>query len=88
MTRYVIRRLLWGILLLIVVCALTFVFFRIFPSGNPAVLRAGRDPQPHEILEIERVLGLDKSAASKRYARALIRLKDILTSTAGGLSQG
>jgi peptide/nickel transport system permease protein len=61
MTRYVIRRILWGILLLIVVCALTFVFFRIFPSGNPAVLRAGRDPQPHEILEIERVLGLHKS---------------------------
>jgi peptide/nickel transport system permease protein len=61
MTRYVIRRILWGILLLIVVCALTFVFFRIFPSGNPAVLRAGRDPQPKEILEIERVLGLHKS---------------------------
>jgi peptide/nickel transport system permease protein len=61
MTRYVIRRILWGVLLLIVVCALTFVFFRIFPSGNPAVLRAGRDPQPKEILEIERVLGLHKS---------------------------
>ena len=26
MTQYVIRRILWGILLLIVVCALTFVF--------------------------------------------------------------
>jgi peptide/nickel transport system permease protein len=61
MTRYVIRRILWGILLLIVVCALTFIFFRIFPSGNPAVLRAGRDPQPKEIIEIERVLGLHKS---------------------------
>ena len=61
MTRYVIRRILWGILLLIVVSALTFVFFRIFPTGNPAVLRAGRDPQPRQIQEIERVLGLDKS---------------------------
>ncbi len=61
MTRYVIRRILWGILLLIVVSALTFVFFRIFPTGNPAVLRAGRDPQPHLIHEIERVLGLNKS---------------------------
>jgi RNA polymerase sigma-70 factor (ECF subfamily) len=38
--------------------------------------------------EAAAVLGLDKSAASKRYARALIRLKDILTSTTGGLSQG
>jgi RNA polymerase sigma-70 factor (ECF subfamily) len=31
------------------------------------------------------VLGLDKSAASKRYARALVRLKDVLTTMPGGL---
>ena len=61
MTAYVIRRLVWGIALLLIVCALTFLFFRIIPTGNPAVLRAGRDPQPHLIKEIERVLGLDKS---------------------------
>jgi peptide/nickel transport system permease protein len=61
MTRYVIRRVLWGILALIIVSALTFVFFRVFPTGNPAVLRAGRDPQPHLIKEIERVLGLNHS---------------------------
>jgi peptide/nickel transport system permease protein len=61
MIRYVIRRLLWGILVLILVSALTFLFFRIFPTGNPAVLRAGRDPQPKLIKEIEKVLGLDKS---------------------------
>ena len=34
--------------------------------------------------EAAQVLGLDKSAASKRYARALIRLKDILASHARG----
>jgi RNA polymerase sigma-70 factor (ECF subfamily) len=28
--------------------------------------------------EVAQVLGLDKSAASKRYARALVRLKDVL----------
>src|SRR5471030_2611922 len=61
MTAYVIRRLLWGLLLLIIVCALTFVLFRVLPTGNPAILRAGRDPQPKLIKEIERVLGLDKS---------------------------
>jgi peptide/nickel transport system permease protein len=61
MTAYVIRRLLWGIALLIIVCALTFVLFRVLPTGNPAILRAGRDPQPKLIKEIERVLGLDKS---------------------------
>ncbi len=61
MTAYVIRRVLWGILMLIIVCALTFVFFRVIPTGNPAVLRAGRDPQPKLIKEIEAVLGLNKS---------------------------
>jgi peptide/nickel transport system permease protein len=60
-TAYVVRRVVWGIALLIIVCALTFLLFRILPTGNPAVLRAGRDPQPQLIKEIERVLGLDKS---------------------------
>jgi peptide/nickel transport system permease protein len=60
MIRYIIRRLLWGVLLLVVVCALTFVIFRILPTANPAILRAGRDPQPKLVKEIEGVLGLDK----------------------------
>jgi RNA polymerase sigma-70 factor (ECF subfamily) len=37
--------------------------------------------------EAAQVLGLDKSAASKRYARALIRLKDILANMPGGLGE-
>jgi peptide/nickel transport system permease protein len=61
MIRYIIRRLLIGVLLLVIVCALTFVIFRVLPSANPALLRAGRDPQPKLIKEIEVVLGLNKS---------------------------
>src|ERR1700694_3813705 len=61
MTAYIIRRVLWGILLLIIVCALTFVFFRIIPTGDPAVLRAGRDPQPKLIAQIRASLGLNHS---------------------------
>jgi RNA polymerase sigma-70 factor (ECF subfamily) len=37
--------------------------------------------------EAAAVLGLDKSAASKRYARALIRLKEILASLPSGLDE-
>jgi RNA polymerase sigma-70 factor (ECF subfamily) len=37
--------------------------------------------------EAAAVLGLDKSAASKRYARALVRLKEILASQPGGLNE-
>ncbi len=35
--------------------------------------------------EAAEVLGLDKSAASKRYARALVRLKDVLVAMPGGM---
>jgi RNA polymerase sigma-70 factor, ECF subfamily len=37
--------------------------------------------------EAAQVLGLDKSTASKRYARALVRLKDILANMPGGLGE-
>jgi peptide/nickel transport system permease protein len=60
MTRYIIRRLLWGVFLLIVVSALTFVFFRILPTADPAKLRAGRLQNPKIIAEIRHDLGLDK----------------------------
>jgi peptide/nickel transport system permease protein len=60
MTRYIIRRLLWGVLLLIAVSALTFVLFRILPSADPAKLRAGRLQNPRIIAEIRHDLGLDK----------------------------
>jgi peptide/nickel transport system permease protein len=61
MTRYIIRRLLWGVLLLIAVSALTFVLFRILPTADPAKLRAGRLQNPKIIAEIRHDLGLDKS---------------------------
>jgi len=42
MTRYILRRLLWGVVLLVLVLALLFVIFRILPTADPAKLRAGR----------------------------------------------
>lgn len=61
MARYIIRRLLWGVALLIIVSALTFVLFRVLPTGDPAKLRAGRLQNPKIIAEIRHDLGLDKS---------------------------
>lgn len=61
MTRYIIRRILWGILLLILVTALMFVLFRLLPTGDPARLRAGRNASPQVIAAIRHDLGLDKS---------------------------
>jgi len=42
MIRYIIRRVLWGIVLLIAVTALIFILFRVLPTADPAKLRAGR----------------------------------------------
>ena len=60
MGRYIIRRLLWVILLLLIVSAVTFVIFYALPSGDPAALRAGRSPTPDQLAEIRHTLGLDK----------------------------
>jgi peptide/nickel transport system permease protein len=61
MTRYILRRLLWGVVLLILVSALTFVLFRVLPTADPAKLRAGKLQSPKIIAEIRHNLGLDKS---------------------------
>lgn len=61
MTRYIVRRLLWGVVLLVVVLALLFVLFRVLPTADPAKLRAGRLQSPKIIAEIRNDLGLDKS---------------------------
>jgi peptide/nickel transport system permease protein len=58
--RYIVRRVLWVILLLFVVSFLTFVIFYLFPSADPAVLRAGRQPTPELIATIRHQFGLDK----------------------------
>jgi peptide/nickel transport system permease protein len=67
MTRYIIRRVLWGIALLFIVAALTFVFFYLFPSANPASLRAGRSPTQKVIAEITRDLGLNRPLPTQFY---------------------
>src|SRR5436190_17428731 len=60
MGRYIIRRLLWVIVLLFAVTFLTFIIFYLFPSADPAALRAGRQPSPALIEQIRHNLGLDK----------------------------
>src|SRR4051794_35262168 len=59
--RYIIRRLLWGIVLLVAVSALTFIIFFILPSGDPAQLRAGPRAGPDLIASVRHQLHLDES---------------------------
>src|SRR3954468_21789278 len=67
MARFVIRRLLWAIVLLFVVSFLTFIIFYLFPSADPAVLRAGRQPNPELVEQIRHNLGLDNPWYQQYY---------------------
>ena len=58
--RYVLRRVAWSLLLLVLVSFLTFVVFYVLPSTDPALLRAGRNASPDLIQEVRANLGLDK----------------------------
>jgi len=60
MLQYIIRRLLWGVVLVIAVIAITFILFYLLPNVDPAVLRAGRNSSPKIIHEIADNLGTDK----------------------------
>ncbi len=62
MGRYVIRRLLWTVLVMLLVTLVTFAIFFLMPPGNPAIKFAGKQPTPEIIAEVEKQLGLDKPA--------------------------
>jgi peptide/nickel transport system permease protein len=74
MGRYIIRRTLWVILLLLIVSAVAFLIFYELPSGDPAALRAGKSPTPEQLETIRHTLGLDKPVQVQywRYLRGIV----------------
>src|SRR5436190_14744899 len=74
MGRYIIRRLLWVIFLLLVVSAVTFLIFYLLPSADPAALRAGKSPTPALLAQIRHTLGLDQPI----YVQYYKYMKDIV----------
>ena len=60
MIPFIIRRMLWMVVLLFVISFMTFVIFYTLPSADPALLRAGRGPAPSCVASIRHTLGLDK----------------------------
>jgi peptide/nickel transport system permease protein len=71
---FIVRRLLWAALLLLVVSFITFVVFNVLPAADPALLRAGRNPSPEVVQAIRRNLGLDKPW----YVQYFISVKDLV----------
>lgn len=59
MLRYITRRLLWAVVLLVIVTAVVFVMFNVLPTADPAALRAGRNASPQQIENIRESYGLD-----------------------------
>ncbi len=60
MGRYIIRRVLWIVLVLFIVTGVTFVIFFVMPPTDPAVLAAGRNPTQATIQSIRHLFGTDR----------------------------
>lgn len=59
MGRYIIRRLLWALVVVLVVTLVTFVIFYVLPSGDPALRFAGKQPTPQILAQVRANLGLN-----------------------------
>jgi peptide/nickel transport system permease protein len=60
MWRYIVRRLLWVVLVVLIITALTYAIFFVMPPTDPAVQFAGKNPTPEQIAEVRKQFGLDK----------------------------
>ena len=60
MIRYVIRRLLWVLMTLLLVALITYTIFFVMPSTDPAVNFAGKQPTPELVARVREQFGLDK----------------------------
>jgi peptide/nickel transport system permease protein len=60
MTFYIARRLVWTVVVVFCVLAITFVVFYKLPAGDPALRFAGKNPTQQELTEIRHRLGLDR----------------------------
>ena len=60
MLGYIIRRLIWVVLVVLAVTLVAYTIFFVLPSTDPAVAFAGRNPTPELVAEVRQQLGLDK----------------------------
>jgi len=60
MTRYIIRRLIYVLFVVLAVTAVAYTIFFVMPSTDPAVAFAGRNPTPELVQEVREQLNLDK----------------------------
>jgi peptide/nickel transport system permease protein len=71
MLRYITRRLLGAVLMLVIVTAVVFLIFNVLPTSDPATLRAGKNASPEQIENIRESLGLD-DPIYERFGRYIL----------------
>jgi peptide/nickel transport system permease protein len=60
MLLYIVRRLLWATVVVLLVLLLTYAIFYLMPAGDPALRFAGKSPTPEQLELVRERLGLDK----------------------------
>src|SRR5438093_4011692 len=60
MGRYIVRRLIWVVFVLLVITFISYMIFFVMPSKDPAIIFAGRQPTPELVAEVRHQFGLDK----------------------------
>jgi peptide/nickel transport system permease protein len=81
MTTFIIRRIAWAALVMVVVTILVFLIFFATPGVDPARQMAGRNPDPATIAAIKHQFGLDR-AMPVQYAlmmKSLFISRDLLS---------
>jgi peptide/nickel transport system permease protein len=63
MGRYILRRLMWTVVVIVIVTLITFVIFYVLPSGDPALRFAGKEPTAQVLAQVRTDLGLNHSVA-------------------------
>jgi len=61
MGRYIIRRVLWVIVVMIVVTFLAFLVFYVLPSSKPENSFVGKAPTPELIAQVRKDLALNRN---------------------------
>jgi peptide/nickel transport system permease protein len=80
--RYIARRLLYSVLVLVIISVLTFLIFVKLPAGDPARRAVGRRTDPGQIAAARRAFGLDRPVIVQygRFAKGLIPLPNTFLS--------
>jgi peptide/nickel transport system permease protein len=80
MILYILRRLVWTLVVILVVLGITFAVFYLLPNGDPALRFAGKTPTPDSIEQVRHRLHLDR----QWYVQFGYFVKGFVTGDEGG----